>query len=74
MDAFRLIQLNGPTLIGILRDSGLDERTAGFMVALDADIAAGMLAETSSELSAILGRPTTPLKAGLNAAVHVGPQ
>jgi NAD(P)H dehydrogenase (quinone) len=61
--------VDGPTLINILKGVGLDEGTAGFLAALDANIAAGMLAETSGELSALLGRPTTPLKDGLRAAL-----
>ena len=40
---------------------GLDEGTAGFVVALDQNIAEGLLAVTTGELSATLGRPTTPL-------------
>ena len=40
---------------------GLDEGTAGFVVALDQNIAEGLLAVTTGELSTVLGRPTTPL-------------
>ncbi|MFZ2636256.1 MAG: SDR family oxidoreductase [Rectinemataceae bacterium] len=58
-----------PTLIGILKGAGLDEGMAGFVAALDGNIAAGLLAETSGQLSALIGRPTTPLKAGLKASL-----
>lgn len=54
-----------------LLDAGLDEGTAGFVVALDAGTRAGLLGETSGELSRLIGRPTTPLAEGLKAAVSV---
>ncbi|MCU1421588.1 MAG: NmrA family protein [Microbacteriaceae bacterium] len=41
--------------------AGLDEGTAAFVVALDANIAAGTLAEVTGDLSRLIGRPTTPL-------------
>jgi NAD(P)H dehydrogenase (quinone) len=41
--------------------AGLDEATAGFVVALDSNIAAGTLAEVTGDLSRLIGRPTTPL-------------
>jgi len=50
-----------------LRAAGLDEGTAGFVVALDAGIAAGALADTDGTLSRLIGRPTTPLVEGLRA-------
>jgi NAD(P)H dehydrogenase (quinone) len=53
----------------ILKSAGLDEGTIGFVTALDANIAAGDLAETSGELRELLGRPTTPLAEGLAAAL-----
>ena len=37
--------------------------------ALDANIAAGLLSCVTGELSALIGRPTTPLKEGLKAAL-----
>lgn len=61
--------VDAPTLIKILQGVGLDEGTARFVAALDGNIAAGALAETSRDLSALLGRPTTPLKEGLKAAL-----
>ena len=58
-----------PAMIGILKGVGLDEETAGFVAALDDNIAAGLLSEASSELSRLIGRPTTSLKEGLKAAL-----
>jgi len=58
-----------PTLTEILKDAGLDEDTAGFIATLDENTAAGLLSECSGELSALIGRPTTPLKEGLQAAI-----
>lgn len=55
--------------IGILTGAGLDEATAGFVVALDQNTADGLLAGVTGELSALIGRPTTPLLEGLGAAV-----
>lgn len=52
----------------ILLADGLDEGTAGFVVALDGDIRDGLLAETSGELRTLIARPTTPLLEGLRAA------
>jgi NAD(P)H dehydrogenase (quinone) len=54
----------------ILTDAGLDAATAGFVVALDGNIRDGLLAETSGELSTLIGRPTTPLVDGLRAALN----
>lgn len=42
--------------------AGADEGTAGFVAALDANIAEGGLAEATDHLATLLGRPTTPLK------------
>ncbi|MBO1751385.1 SDR family oxidoreductase [Actinotalea sp. BY-33] len=49
--------------------AGLDEGTAGFLVALDGNIRDGLLAGTGGALSTLLGRPTTPLVDGLRAAL-----
>ena len=46
-----------------------DEGMAGFIAALDGNIAAGLLAETTGHLSSLIGRPTTPLKKGLTDAL-----
>ena len=57
------------TLLRILKDAGQDESVAGFIAALDSDIAAGLLAEVPGQLSALIGRPTTPLKKGRRNAL-----
>ncbi|RWZ68050.1 SDR family oxidoreductase [Labedella populi] len=54
--------------VAILIGAGLDEGTAGFVVALDGNIRDGLLAETSGDLARLIGRPTTPLIDGLRAA------
>ncbi|HWS58686.1 MAG TPA: NmrA family NAD(P)-binding protein, partial [Actinotalea sp.] len=48
--------------------AGLDEGTAGFLVALDGNIRDGLLAEAGG-ISAVTGRPTTPLVETLREAV-----
>ncbi|TKV27268.1 SDR family oxidoreductase [Arthrobacter sp. NamB2] len=48
--------------IAALKGFGLDEGTAGFVAAIDANIADGLLAESDGSLSRTIGRPTTPLK------------
>lgn len=50
-----------------LAAAGLDEGTIGFVTALDANIRDGALAETTGDLSRLIGRPTTPLVEGLRA-------
>jgi NAD(P)H dehydrogenase (quinone) len=45
----------------VLVGAGLDEGTAGFVVALDQNIAEGLLAVRTGDLSRLLGRPTTPM-------------
>ena len=50
---------------------GLPAETAGFIVALDANIAEGLLGETSGELSRLIGHPTTQLEDGLRDALAV---
>ncbi|WP_221934775.1 hypothetical protein [Georgenia yuyongxinii] len=44
---------------------GLDEPTAGFMVALNANMRDGALAPTPGDLARLIGRPTEPLEATL---------
>jgi NAD(P)H dehydrogenase (quinone) len=61
--------VDGATLIELLQSVGLDEGTAGFVAALDANIAEGTLAEVTHDLSRLIGRPTTPLAEGLRAAL-----
>lgn len=50
--------------------AGADEGTAGFVAALDANIADGDLADTTGDLPALLGRPTTPLKETLKQVLE----
>ncbi|MFK3670085.1 SDR family oxidoreductase [Leifsonia aquatica] len=52
----------------ILTGAGLDEGTAGFVVALDGNIRDGELADATSTLAELIGRPTTPLAQGLAEA------
>ncbi|GAB2449004.1 NAD(P)H dehydrogenase (quinone) [Conyzicola lurida] len=51
----------------LLLSFGLDDGTAGFVVALDGNIRDGLLGETSGDLARLIGRPTTPLAEGLAA-------
>jgi NAD(P)H dehydrogenase (quinone) len=53
-------------LVKELIAAGLDEGTAGFVAALDSNIAGGALADTGDGvLASLIGRPTTPLREGL---------
>jgi len=54
--------------VEILTEVGLDAGTIGFVVALDQNTKAGLLAETSGDLSRLIGHETTPLAAGLAEA------
>jgi NAD(P)H dehydrogenase (quinone) len=45
-----------------LTAAGLDEGTAGFVVALDGSIRDGLLASTTGDLARLLGRPTATLE------------
>jgi NAD(P)H dehydrogenase (quinone) len=58
------------TLVGILKEAGQDEGIAGFIAALDGNIAAGLLAEVTGQLSTLIGRSTKPLKEGLMDALR----
>lgn len=51
----------------ILTGAGLDGGTVGFVVALDGNTRDGLLAGGSTELSTLIGHPTTPLTEGLRA-------
>ncbi len=53
----------------VLAGFGLDEGTVGFVVALDGNIRDGELATVTSDLSTLLGRPTTGLVEALRAAL-----
>ncbi len=53
-------------LVKQLTTAGLDEGTAGFVAALDSNIAGGALADTGDGvLASLIGRPTTPPLEGL---------
>jgi NAD(P)H dehydrogenase (quinone) len=49
----------------MLTGAGLDEGTAGFLVALDGSMGAGIMAYTSDDLSRLIGHPTMSLVEGL---------
>jgi NAD(P)H dehydrogenase (quinone) len=51
----------------MLLEAGLDEGMAGFVVALDQDAAAGLLAVTTGDLSRLVGRPTVPMPETVSA-------
>jgi len=53
----------------ILASAGVDEGTVWFLTSLDADIRAGVLGDATSDLRALIGRPTTPLVDGLRPLV-----
>ncbi|MGP3986055.1 NAD(P)H-binding protein [Streptomyces sp. 3N207] len=53
-----------------LTDNGVPEDTAQFLGRLEADTAAGTLADTPGDLSQLIGRPTTPLRDALAALVN----
>lgn len=52
----------------ILESAGLDAGTIGFVLGMDENTANGELADVTGELSALIGRPTTPLADALRAA------
>jgi NAD(P)H dehydrogenase (quinone) len=52
----------------ILIEAGLDEGTAGFVVTLDGNIRDGALADATTTLSELIGRPSTSLADGLREA------
>jgi NAD(P)H dehydrogenase (quinone) len=53
----------------ILQAAGLSADTAGFVAAIDANIADGALEVNGNDLSRIIGRPTTPLREALKPLV-----
>ena len=53
----------------ILTGAGLDGQTGGFVVTMDANIRDGLLSGGSTDLSRLIGRPTTTLVDGLRSAV-----
>jgi len=64
-----LVALTPEEHTAALAAAGLDEGTAGFVVALDGNIRDGLLGHTPGDLSRLIGRPTTPLRDGLAAAL-----
>ncbi|WP_353807535.1 SDR family oxidoreductase [Agromyces sp. SYSU T00194] len=62
------VRLTTDERIAALQDAGLDAGTAGFVAALDANIAAGALADSDGTLARLIGRPTTPLVEALRQA------
>lgn len=65
----RYVDVSTEEHVAALTAAGLDEGTAQFVAALDANIAAGTLADASGDLARLIGRPTTPLVEGLRAAL-----
>lgn len=57
------------THLAILTGAGLPQEYAAALVDADAAIRRGSLARTSGELSRLIGRPTTPLKATVQATL-----
>jgi NAD(P)H dehydrogenase (quinone) len=55
-------------LTAVLRASGLDEATAGFVVALEESVARGDLDVPGDDLERLLGRPATTLEQAVRAA------
>lgn len=52
-----------------LTGMGLSDEVAHMLARMDADIAAGLLADTPGELARLLGRPTTPMRETVLAVV-----
>jgi NAD(P)H dehydrogenase (quinone) len=48
--------------VATLVASGMDEGTAGFIVAMDGNIRDGLLGVVTGDLARLIGRPTTPLR------------
>jgi NAD(P)H dehydrogenase (quinone) len=63
--AVEYVQLTPEQERSQLREQGLDEQTADFVVALDGNTRDGLLGDTSGQLAELIGRPTTPLEATL---------
>ncbi len=65
--AVTVTHLDPAAHVAALTKAGLDEGTAGFVVALDGDICAGLLDATTGDLARLMGRPTATLEAGVRA-------
>lgn len=62
-------EVSGADLVVALTGVGLDEGTANFLAALDANIAEGALDNDSDDLAQLLGREPTPLVDAVRAAL-----
>ena len=58
----------------ILRGAGLPAPLAEMLVEVDAAIERGLLAGTSGDLARLIGRPTTPMRESVAAAIAAGPR
>lgn len=65
--AVSVTHLDPAAHVAALTQAGLDEGTAGFVVALDGDIRAGLLDATTGDLARLMGRPTATLEVGVRA-------
>lgn len=63
-------QVSSEEHITALKRFGLDEGTAGFVAALDANIADGLLEGSDGTLARLIGHPTTSLKAHVQALLE----
>lgn len=61
------VDLDHDSHVAALTAAGVPEATAGFVAALDANIAHGALAGPTGGISRLVGRPSTPLVDGLRA-------
>ncbi|MEV0284479.1 MULTISPECIES: SDR family oxidoreductase [unclassified Kribbella] len=59
----------GEVLLGILSGAGVPEPMVGILVDVDAAIERGLLAGRGSDLSRLIGRPTTPIADTIAAAL-----
>lgn len=61
-------EVTAEELGAVLRGSGLDDATVGFLVSLDESVARGDLDVSTDDLERLLGRPATTLTEALHAA------
>ncbi len=61
------VEVSEKDVTEMLKSSGMDEGTAGFYAMLDTSISEGTLEYSNGNLTKIIGRPTTTLKAVLSA-------
>ena len=61
-------EVTAEELGAVLRGSGLDDATVGFLVSLDESVARGDLDVSTDDLERLLGRPATTLTEALRAA------